>query len=154
MSALIRQRGISLVELVVAIVVISVAVAGTLLAFNQTTRRSADAMVEEQAVAIAEAYLEEILLKPFSDPDGIDGEVGRVNFDDIDDYNGLLDNGARDQDDAPIAGLGGYVVQVSVLNEALNGVPAPQSLRADVRVTHATLPEIDILLSGYRTDYP
>ena len=64
---------------------------------SSTVGRSADAMVMSQAVAIAEAYLEEISLKAFADPDGVDGETTRAAFDDVDDYNGLVDNGARDQ---------------------------------------------------------
>ena len=32
----------------------------------------------DEAVAIAEAYLEEVLLRPFDDPDGVDGELGRI----------------------------------------------------------------------------
>ena len=42
--------------------------------------RSADAMVLSQAVAIAEAYLEEITLKPFADPDGVDGETASASI--------------------------------------------------------------------------
>ena len=52
-------------------------------------------MVMSQAVAIAEAYLEEISLKSFADPDGVDGEAARVAFDDVNDYDGLVDDGAR-----------------------------------------------------------
>jgi len=66
-----RQRGISLVELIVFIVVVSVAAAGVLIAFSSSTRASADPMVQKQALAIAEALLEEVQLQPFTycDPD-------------------------------------------------------------------------------------
>lgn len=65
------QRGVSLVELIVFIVVVSAAVAGVLTAFTATTRSSGDPMIEKQALAIAEAVLEEVELQPFTycDPD-------------------------------------------------------------------------------------
>jgi MSHA pilin protein MshD len=66
-----RQRGVSLIELIVFIVVVSAAVAGVLAAFTASTRSSADPMIQKQALAIAEAFLEEVQLQPFTycDPD-------------------------------------------------------------------------------------
>lgn len=65
------QRGISLIELIVFIVIVSAAVAGVLSALNAATRSSADPMIQKQALAIAEALLEEVQLQPFTycDPD-------------------------------------------------------------------------------------
>jgi MSHA pilin protein MshD len=62
---------VSLVELIVFIVIVSVAVAGVLLALNLTTRASADPLTQKQALAIAEALLEEVQLRSFTfcDPD-------------------------------------------------------------------------------------
>jgi MSHA pilin protein MshD len=66
-----RQRGVSLIELIVFIVVVSAAVAGVLAALNVSTRGSADPLIRKQALAIAEALLEEVQLQPFTfcDPD-------------------------------------------------------------------------------------
>jgi len=65
------STGLSLIELIVAIVVIGVAVAGVLAAITVSTRSSADPMIQKQALAIAEAFLEEVQLQPFTycDPD-------------------------------------------------------------------------------------
>lgn len=65
------ELGVSLVELIVSIVVIGISVAGILLALNTTLRGSGDPLVEKQALAIAEAFLEEVELMPFTycDPD-------------------------------------------------------------------------------------
>ena len=65
------ERGVSLVELIIFIVVVGVAVVGVLAAINLGTRSSADPMVQKQALAIAEALLEEVQLQPFTycDPD-------------------------------------------------------------------------------------
>ncbi len=49
-----------------AIMIISVSVAGVLMVFSSTVRGSADPMVRKQAVAIAESMLNEVLAQPFS----------------------------------------------------------------------------------------
>ncbi len=112
-----RERGVTLIELVISIVVIAIAASAVLGVLSRSVGRSADSMVMSQAVAIAEAYLEEITLRPFADPDGVDGEVNRADFDDVDDYNGLVDVGARDQFGAAIAALSQYTVAVTVVPE-------------------------------------
>ena len=145
-----KQHGVTLVELLVSIVIVSIAASGVLGVLSMTTAASADPMIRHQAAAIAEAYLEEIMLKPVADPDGADGEAARADFDDLDDYDGLVDAGAQDQFGAPIAGLGNYNVGVSVApSSALPSVPASDALRVDVVVTHGA--DINFVLSGYRT---
>jgi MSHA pilin protein MshD len=140
----------TLVELVIAIVIVAIAASAVLGVLSSSVGRSADAMIVSQAVAIAESYLEEITLKPFVDPDGIDGEAARINFDDVDDYDGLTDAGAYDQFGNPIAGLGGYTVNVGVVaSAALPGVAPADTWRVDVRVQFA--PYVDYVLSGYKT---
>ncbi|MFZ2540647.1 MAG: prepilin-type N-terminal cleavage/methylation domain-containing protein [Gallionella sp.] len=66
-----KQRGISLIELIMFIVIVSVALAGILLVMNTVTRSSVDPLIHKQALAIAESLLEEIELQPFTfcDPD-------------------------------------------------------------------------------------
>ena len=66
-----NQRGISLIELIMFIVIVSVALAGILLVMNTVTKSSADPLIHKQALAIAESLLEEIELMPFTlcDPD-------------------------------------------------------------------------------------
>jgi MSHA pilin protein MshD len=66
-----KQRGTSLIELIMFIVIVSVALAGILLVMNVTTKSSADPLIHKQALAIAESLLEEVELMPFTycDPD-------------------------------------------------------------------------------------
>lgn len=66
-----RQAGLSLIELIVFIVIVSTALAGVLTVFNVTTQASADPMIRKQMLAIAEALLEEVQMQPltFCDPD-------------------------------------------------------------------------------------
>lgn len=146
------QRGVTLIELLVSIVVVGVASGIILGLLATTTGASADPMLRHQASAIAEAYLEEILLKSFDDPDGIDGEASRADYDDLDDYAGLLDVGARDQFGNVIAALADYTVSVNVQSStALAPVPGGDTLRIDVNVSRGS--NINLLLSGYRTRF-
>ncbi|WP_435627492.1 type IV pilus modification PilV family protein [Candidatus Ferrigenium straubiae] len=71
MSTRHNQRGVSLIELILFIVIVGVALAGILLVMNVTTRGSADPLVHKQALSIAESLLEEVVLMPFTfcDPD-------------------------------------------------------------------------------------
>ena len=63
--------GITLVELLIFIVIVSVGLAGVLTVYNTVVRRSADPLIAKQMSAIAEALLEEVQLMPFTlcDPD-------------------------------------------------------------------------------------
>jgi MSHA pilin protein MshD len=72
-----RQRGLSLIELVIAIMIISVSVAGVLMLFGNSVRNSADPMVRKQAVAIAEAMLNEVLAQAYTycDPQDVANEA-------------------------------------------------------------------------------
>ncbi len=162
------QRGVSLVELVVFIVIVSLSVAGILLVMNVTTRHSADPMIQEQALLIAESYMKEILMKRFYDDDtnnvcpGPEGG-GRIAYDNVCDYNGLNDNsGARDQFGNAISGLERYNVAVTVTNTGvtlgptvsqINNTGVIRVLRVDVTVTHDNVPDLSVPLTGYRTHY-
>ncbi|MEE9280444.1 MAG: type II secretion system protein [Myxococcota bacterium] len=153
--------GATLIELVISIVIVAIAVTGTLLSINRTVRSSADPMIVKQALAVAEAYLEEVLLRDYYDPDlgAVGGicplaEASRDLYDNICDYDLLDDSGARDQDGNAIAGLGSYRVRISVdaAGAALGGLAgSAQVVRVDVRVTNVGV--VDITLSGYRTNY-
>lgn len=146
------DSGVTLVELIIAIVVVSIALTGVLLVTTYTTRYSADPLLRHQAVAIAEAYMEEITLKSFSDPDGTDGESDRTAYDDVDDYDGLDDNGAVDQNGDAIAGLTNYRVEVSVTAE--NYGPSGASVNGlKIEVTVTDPAGESLTLSGYRADY-
>src|SRR5689334_4666432 len=70
-----RQSGLTLVELVMFIVIVSVGIAGVLVAMNVTVQHSADPLVTKQALAIAESLLEEIELQPYTYCDPSDDNV-------------------------------------------------------------------------------
>lgn len=147
-----REAGMTLIELIVAIAVVATAVTAILGVYAAVAVRSADALVRQQAVAVAESYLEEITLKAFADPDGTEAESGRADWDDVDDYDGLVDVGARDQTGAALAALAGYRVSVAVsATEALAGVPSKLARRIDVTVDGPG--GVRVALSGFRASY-
>ncbi len=146
-----RQAGTTLIELVIAIVIVSIAVSAVLMVFSMNVGHSADPMIRYQAVAIAEAYLEEISLKSFADPDGVDGEANRTLYDDVDDYNGLVNVGARNQFDAALPGLDDYTVSVTVTQSTLPSIAAIDNYLINVTVTHAA--DINFTLSAYRPNF-
>lgn len=151
-SRLRQSRGFTLIELVISIVVVSIALGGVLLAINYTVTHSADPMLQHQAVAIAESYLEEILLKPFANPVGGYEGNDRALFDDVDDYDGLNDDdGARDQANNLIGGLENYTVEVTVADTALNDIGETNSKKITVVVKHPI--GFNMTLSSYRTNY-
>jgi MSHA pilin protein MshD len=60
------QRGVTLIELILFIVIVSVAVTGVLGALRLTTSASADPLRRKQALMIAEGLLEEVQLAKFT----------------------------------------------------------------------------------------
>jgi MSHA pilin protein MshD len=66
-----KQLGVTLVELIVFIVIVSVALVGILKTLEVTNRASVDPMITKQAISIAESMLIEIEQQPFTfcDPD-------------------------------------------------------------------------------------
>jgi len=149
-----RHRGVTLVELVVAITIVAIAVTTILGVFAAVATRSADAMMQQQAIAIGESYLSEILQRWVVDPNDPNGTLpntGRASWDRIDQYNGLVE-APHDQFGNPIAPLNSYRVSVSTSqSSALAGVPAAAARRVDITVSYP--PSASIILSGYRTTY-
>src|SRR5688500_609416 len=143
-----RDRGFTLAEIVVLIVVLSVALVGVLLVFQTTVRGSADPQVRKQALAVAEALLDEILLASY---DPLPGTGARAAFDDVDDYAAYTTaGGMRDIQGAPIAGLEAYdVTAIAVAVTPLNGVAEAKR----ITVTVAGPQNFVVSLDGWRLKY-
>lgn len=84
------QRGLTMIELIMFIVIVGVGVAGILLVINTVVKSSADPVVRKQSIAMADAILEEVLLKAYQNPTGGFVPTGcdtqRALFDDVSDY--------------------------------------------------------------------
>lgn len=70
-----RQRGLSLIELIIFMVIVSVAVIGVLQVLNVTVRNSADPLRRKQALLLAEGLMEEVQLAPFTFCDPADAQA-------------------------------------------------------------------------------
>jgi len=136
-----RPRGATLIELIMFIVVVGAAVTGVLGAINYATRASVDPMIQKQALAIAEAVLEEVQLMPFTycDPDdpnaaaaisaaGCTGGAGGANDE------GRLPLGAEAGETRlsittpydNVSDYSGFVMAGGVVDIAGNPVPMPE----------------------------
>ena len=153
-------RGLSLVELVVCIALIGVVAAMLVDVFGRMVGRSADPLVQRQALAIGESMLQEILAQGTGATDqsgvanGLGPEPGEsrtgagVLYDHTDDYNGLDMTGVLATEGSAVPGLETYRLRVTVRAQAVGTVPAAQGLWVDVRVNAPGGSEV--LLSGWR----
>lgn len=147
---LVSCRGVSLVELMIAIVVIGAGLAGVLTAYGTATRASADPVRRQQMLALAEEMMEEILLKPYAAAaNGAPAGCARDTFNDVADYHGYASGASPcTVDGTAVAALAGYQVSVSVTSATLGGVSAAR--RITVTVTQGSE---SISLVGWRTDH-
>jgi MSHA pilin protein MshD len=170
------ERGFTLIELVVFIVVVSAALAGVLSVFIPATTASADPMVRRQALAIAESLLEEVELMPFTycDPDDANLETatsaggcaslvqgigpnagetrfGPTQFDNVGDYAGYSMSGIVDITNTAVAGLSGYSASVAVAATALGSITAASGDALRITVTVTAPGGSTVVLDGVRT---
>lgn len=134
-----RASGFTLIELVVTMLIISIAALGVMYTLGLGLRHQSDALWQPKAVALAESYMEEILARRYDEQSPLggvppcsttstscsasgafnDGEI-RSEFDDVDDYDGLTEQPPRDVYGNPRPDYDSYRVVVSV--EYANGV--------------------------------
>lgn len=142
------QTGVTLVELILSMVIISIALTGIFSVINLTVSHSADPIVQYQAIAIAEAYLEEILLQSAIDPDGTNAGETRASYDNVADYDGLNDVGAHNQQGVMLSSLSAYTVSVAVADQAIAGLTAKK-----ITVTVSGPGVSGLALVGYKFDF-
>lgn len=132
-----RERGMTLIELIIAIVVIGICLVSVLALLSSISVRSASGLARTQATSIATSYLEFILAQPFGNIGGFDG---------------IDQPGPLDANGAPVAGLERYRVQVRAFGETLGtGGDTAAAMRVEVTVTDPT--GVATLITGYRTNY-
>lgn len=143
-----KARGFTLIEAVIALVVLAAAAAGVLLIFAEATARSADPMIRAQAQSIAMAYMDEILLQAYADPEtgatGATEEGNRGDFDDVWDYDGIVEPPTA-RTGSNIPALNDYTVSVDVVPDGALAV-------ISVTVSHVT-GKVDFALVSERANY-
>ena len=86
------RAGITLVESLLAATVLAMAVSAIIVPFSAGAKSIQEDARQTLAVGLAQDLMEEILAKPFSDPDGSDAdEEGRWHWDDMADYDALVE---------------------------------------------------------------
>ncbi|MFZ2300475.1 MAG: hypothetical protein WAW10_01235 [Gallionella sp.] len=141
------ERGISLIELIMFIVILSVGLAGIMLAMDVSTKSSGDPVIRKQALTVAESLLEEIELQSFA---VIANAAGRENYNDIFDYNGLAGAVTHANSSVAVTGLENYSItaQVAILSSSWGGVPAASAAQITVTVNGPGGQSIE--MAGYK----
>ncbi len=168
-----RQRGASLIELIMFIVIVSTALAGILLVMDTTTKGSADPLIRKQAIAAAYSLLEEVELQDFFPVSGVTPactalppncnvlvlQADRASvYHTVSDYDGFATTGIFSLADAASASavLANYDAVVAIsgvpLGSALGSIAAGSAVQIDVTVTNTDNGEA-ITATGYRTAY-
>jgi MSHA pilin protein MshD len=123
-----HQTGLTLVELVISMIIISVSMVALLNAFGISTAASVDPLLRTKSMKLAQIYLDEALSKYYDDntpqgglpavpsPDcsalGADGQ-SRADYNDVDDFH-TTDDSPPVKQDGPLSGYANYRVQVTV----------------------------------------
>lgn len=147
------QRGFTLIELIIFIVIVSVALTAIFKLTNNVIQNSADPMVRKQSIAFADSLMEEILAHPSSGT--ASGATTREAMTDVLDYSyfdgsssakkilgSQLFSGAT----SPIPDT--YWAQVAVSPATVSGQPLTQ-----VTVTVTNPANQTLTLTGYRGSY-
>lgn len=131
------SRGFSLIEMIVFIVIVGVALAGTLSVLNLTVASSADPLLAKQAAAVGEAFIDEILSRDYTQSCSC---ATRSQFLGVLDYNLYNTTGILTRSGTPIAGLGNYKVRVDVTQAAADLGPAGNQVpTTDLKVITVTV---------------
>jgi len=165
-----KQRGVTLVELVISIVILSIAMVAVMSSFSVSIGRSADPLWRNKSLKLAQLYLDEILSKNYDDATplgglpvdtnpscgslGPDGGETRATYNDVDDYDGTVDA-------PPVSLVGGldsaydnYSVSVSVECDNSNQVNASGTNHAKkISVTVTPPGQSDMVFAVYKGNF-
>ncbi len=161
-----RYRGVTLIELVVFLVIISVALVGLLSAYNRSVASSVDPIVDQRLLELAQSKLDEIIARKYdhNTPNGgipacntatgsVCAGIGREGaetcnnpglLNDVDDFNGCAENALYN---------GNYARDVTVVfaGNDLGLADNSQAKRISVNVTGPNNSRYQ--LSSYRANF-
>ena len=176
-----RQSGMTLIELVMFIVIVSVGIVGILTVLDITAKSSSDPLIRKQMLAIAGGLIEEVELQPFTWCDPNDPNVTTATgtagctiveglgpetvngvtesrtsttypFNNVNDYNGLSLPSPITDITGNNPAPAGYSATITITPEALDGVGDATPGSAALRISVTVTHGSDSLtLEGYRT---
>lgn len=148
-----NRNGFTLAEAIIAIVILGIATAGVLLPFTNGAVTQAEGVNRTLAAKLARDMMEQILLRPFHDPDGSSyyyqlgpdsGETTMDLFDNIDDFHGYTEAQGQVKDalgsvfsDSKYAKFSRDVICEYVTVPQEKGVGTPKFIRVTVRVYYS-----------------
>ncbi len=147
--------GLTLLECMMASVVLAISVFAVTLPFTVGARNEEVQQRRTVAVALAQEMMEEILSKPFSDPQGLSmpgpetDEYSRWLFDNIDDYDSLYeyfgmygDTTMQPVSDPAMIGLSRHVTTKYVYVSGQQTDQPPTFIRVTVEVRYESTPMV------------
>lgn len=157
-------QGMSLVEMILTIVIISVAMVASLRSFSVLSGRSSDVMVQTRALDLAQLYLDEIMSHRFDEDTGVygtptftgacritdDGE-NRDDYDDVDDFAEISNEAPALIDSSLAADYAGFTVSVDVACDDSIGVNTDGAKLVTVTITDPI--GNDSVFSVYKGNY-
>ena len=126
-NAYVKNKGFSLIELVITIVVLGIALSALTSSIFTGVGRNADPLWQSKASQLSQAYLDEILSMRFAETSPLGGgaigtcfvagneadETSRSLYDDVDDYHALTET-ADFLDTTTVSSYSGYTVSIEV----------------------------------------
>lgn len=149
------RRALTLAEVVVSTLIVALMTVAALDGLGSTTRSSELAGNRGIAQGLADDLMAEILVKVYSDPDGSavfgleTGEAApRVNFDDVDDFNGWNQKPPKAADGTTIPDRAGFRQRVTVQRvEPSNPSQVTAGTDKGVKRIHVTIEYNDVVLA-------
>jgi MSHA pilin protein MshD len=154
-----RCNGFTLIEIIVTLIVMAIAFTSLTVWMVNANKHSVDPLLSMRATELGQSYLEEILAKRFDentvsggilrcDESGqpacsttltFEGGETRATYDDVDDYNGIDDDGAVDPLGNARAEYTDYRVRVNVTYAGTDlALNLNDAKRIDVTVQHSS----------------
>lgn len=177
MRASYNSRGFTLIETVMFIIIVGIAIAAIGQQFAVNVGHSHEPYLRQRALAVANAYMDEILRKrwnsatpagggcvltgsgncttPGAPPAvgiGTDAQL-RPDYDDVDDYDGINAEAPTDSDGTPMPNYENFNVTVSVTQPAANWNGINNQDVRKIEVTVTTPDNQPIALTAYRINY-
>ena len=155
--------GFTLVEALLASAILAMAIAAITAPFTAAARNEQADGRRTVAVCLANEIMEEIISKPFDDPDGKSdvgpeaGESARESFDNIDDYHryeetagNIVDGGGTLAGDPLAHDLSRHVTTSYIYVAGQDMDASPDFIRVEVTVRRKGLPLVSLTRLAYR----
>ena len=146
-----QQKGATLLEVIITIVVVSIALVGLLLSIAHSQRHGADTFIQIRAAELGQAVLDEILARPYAD--SADCPAERQRYNKIDCYHGMDESPPHDIHGQVMEKYQGFRVTVAVESRAFEGINDTHAKHVAVTITTPPPQQHRFAFSAWRTDF-